>query len=273
MGTGKISIIQHNVARSIANMHTCLEIGKQNDVDFICIQEPYMSRDNQITVSHPAYQVIIPTAEHRARVLIYAQKTAKYQYCNRTDICNDGDMLVVDISYAEKHVLQLVNIYNARSLAEGSNEWTSQRLLPNWTPPDKAVVCGDFNAHHPWWNSKYSASSDRTDQLVDWLEQVKFVLVNEPDIPTFFRPNTTNNSVIDLAFATEGLHRENLITWKIDEEWQTGSDHELILLAILEESDTALNPLMYTPFNLEKADWSEFDNHLRKKSAEKQFHL
>jgi len=46
MGTGKISIIQHNVARSIANIHTCLKIGKQNDVDFICMQELYMSRDN-----------------------------------------------------------------------------------------------------------------------------------------------------------------------------------------------------------------------------------
>ena len=78
-----------------------------------------------------------------------------------------------------------------------------ERSLQNIHISTEALVAGDFNAHHSWWNSSIS-NSIRANTLVPWLNNYDFELVNEPDIYTFYRKygNSTSKSVIDLAFAT-----------------------------------------------------------------------
>lgn len=53
-----INFLQNNTGRNCDNMVTCLEIGLENNIDFILLQEPYI-RDGS-TISHPAYNVILP---------------------------------------------------------------------------------------------------------------------------------------------------------------------------------------------------------------------
>src|SRR6266498_4288684 len=72
-----------------------------------------------------------------------------------------------------------------------------------------------------------------------------------------------NISIIDLVFAIKALNQSKSIFWQIDENLNTGSDHEVILFSIQSEGNLVENLLGKMPYNLEKADWKEFDRELK----------
>ncbi len=51
----------------------------------------------------------------------------------------------------------------------------------------------------------------------------------------------------------------------------TESDHEVILFSIQSEGNLVENPLKKIPYNLEKADWKEFDRELKDSSNQAEF--
>ncbi len=61
------------------------------------------------------------------------------------------------------------------------------------------------------------------------------------------------------------------IFWQIDENVNTGSDHEVILFSIQSEGNLVENPLGKMPYNLEKADWKEFHKKLKDSSSQAKF--
>ena len=80
--------------------------------------------------------------------------------------------------------------------------------------PDKNIIlCGDLNVHHSWWNSTVT-NFKNTDNLIDWLNNYEFELLNEPDQQTCYK---SNNSIIDLAFASKNLINKLHIFWEISE--------------------------------------------------------
>ena len=90
--------------------------------------------------------------------------------------------------------------------------------------PDKnAILCGDLNAHHSWWNSTIT-NSKNANKLIDWLNNYEFDLLNEPDQQTCYR---SNSSIIDLTFASKNLINKLHIFWKISEQ-TTDSNHIII---------------------------------------------
>ncbi len=100
---------------------------------------------------------------------------------------------------------QIMNIYNEKSLKENCNDWTLNRILPHIKPKKYSIIYKDFNAHHSWWNLDIS-NSIRTNELVQWLNQHQFELLNEPDISIFYRQNIRNILIIDLAFVAKVLN-------------------------------------------------------------------
>ena len=53
--------------------------------------------------------------------MIFARKQSRYDFCMRTDICIDNDILVIDITdkiKAYTETIQLINIYNEKSQKE-----------------------------------------------------------------------------------------------------------------------------------------------------------
>jgi hypothetical protein len=78
-------------------MYSCLEIAFKANIDFILIQELWITRDNIKTVSHPAYISILPTRkeEIRPKVAIFARKNTLYSYIARPDITTDSDILIL----------------------------------------------------------------------------------------------------------------------------------------------------------------------------------
>ena len=145
----KIEIMQYNTARSIPIMHSCLESAFQAKTDFLLIQEPWIAEDNKGTISHPAFESILPQKQDiRPRVIIYIRKASIYKYCARPDIISDSDIIILNISGPGVKDFQLINIYNERSLSPNNEEWTLNRSLNSIQPEGNTIICGDFNAHH-----------------------------------------------------------------------------------------------------------------------------
>ena len=271
--SSKLTFLQNNVGRRANSMHTCLQIGVDQKIDFILFQEPWMSDDNTFTISHSNYYCILPENKNvRSRVAIFARKKSNFQACLRSDICSDNDLLIIDIQDNKNQYapIQLINIYNEKSLMEQNNSWTVNRSLLQLMPTKNSIICGDFNAHHPWWNSEI-ISEIRSQELVDWLLFHDFTLINEPDRPTYFRQNLQRKSIIDLTFISAELN-ESLTNWFIDDEEASGSDHEIIRFSVkLGTEELTENPLYANQYNFEKADWERILTETERLSKTKNF--
>lgn len=209
MDSHSIKIIQHNTNRSSPNMDVCLETAVQNQIDCVFLQEPCMVEHDNVfnTNSHPAYYCMLPSGNcTRHRVAVFARKASRFVLTQRTDLAADSDMIIVDVSGPDIETFQIVNIYNEKCLGGSSSSYTVERSLQHLSMEKEALVLGDFNSHHSWWNSAIS-NSTRADELVQWLDNNSFELVNEPVIPTFSRPGCAD-SVLDLSFATQRLYSQ-----------------------------------------------------------------
>ena len=133
-------------------MHIYLEISLELKIDYILFQESFINMNTMTTISHFAYYCIVSKSEKiKPKVMIFAKKSSRFQFCQRSNICCDTDILIIDINDSQNtkaEVIQLINIYNEKSLAENSNEWTVKRSLKKIIPHANTIICGDFNSHH-----------------------------------------------------------------------------------------------------------------------------
>ncbi len=158
--------MQHNCARNTANIHTCLEIGLERNMDFILVQKPQIAQDNIYTISHTVYHTILPEfCDVRPRVAVFVKKNLIHQFCYRSDLCKDSDIIILDILNSEIPDFQIMNVYNEKSLKENCNDWILNKILPYIKLQKHLIICGDFNAHHLWWNFDV-LNSIRANELV-----------------------------------------------------------------------------------------------------------
>ena len=91
----KIQFLQQNVDKNPHKMHTCLEIGLELKIDYILFQEPFINMDTMTTISHSAYYCIVSESEKiKSRVMIFAKKSSRFQFCQKSDICSDTNILM-----------------------------------------------------------------------------------------------------------------------------------------------------------------------------------
>ena len=97
-----------------------------------------------------------------------------------------------------------------------------ERSLQNIIPAKNAIICGDFNSHHLWWNSAVSDSDSRkAASLVKWLKDFQFDLQSETDNGTFHKDNLIRASIINLVFSTKNISQ--YISWWKDSEYDISS--------------------------------------------------
>src|SRR6266536_5123724 len=98
----KISIMQHNCARNTANMYTYLKIGLKRNIDFILIQELWIAQDNIYIISHTTYHTILSEfCDVRCRVAVFVKKDLIHQFCYRSDLCKDRNIIILNILNSE----------------------------------------------------------------------------------------------------------------------------------------------------------------------------
>ena len=124
--SSRIQFLQQNVDKNNSKMHTCLQIDLKLNIDFILFQEFFVNTNSMTIISHSAYYCIMSESEKiRSRVMIFAKKSSRFQFCQKSDICSDTDIIIIDINdslNSETKVIQLINIYNEKSLTENNNE-------------------------------------------------------------------------------------------------------------------------------------------------------
>ena len=151
----KIRVLQHNVAKSTNTMISCLEYAFDQKTDIILMQEPWIG-DNEITISHLAYDRIMPdrSAEmidqnKKPRTMTFVLKKSALKITPRPDITNDPDIQVLHITGIDIEDCMIYNIYNEKNqLSSTSNEYTVDRSLIKVELLSNSIICGDFNAHH-----------------------------------------------------------------------------------------------------------------------------
>src|SRR6266498_5245876 len=98
----KISIMQYNCVRKTANMYIYLEIGLERNIDFILVQELWIAKDNIYIIFYIVYHtILLEFCDIRPRVVIFAKKDSIHQFCYRSDLCKDSDIIILDILNSE----------------------------------------------------------------------------------------------------------------------------------------------------------------------------
>jgi Endonuclease-reverse transcriptase len=138
--------------------------------------------------------------------------------------------------------------------------YTVERLLLNFRLQQPAVIAGDFNLHHNWWNAAIGNPTQRAIQLVHWLQQQNATLLNNPEVindlgGTFHRSNLQQTSVINLTFYTK-FYKIKWGNWGYREH--TGLDHEVIGFTAYLENPSYPTGSLLPAFNYRKADWALF---------------
>ena len=276
---GYIRCIQHNANRTDIAHHTVLQQGYETATDIILLQEPYCPKINgqYIGLQHPAYDLILPTANTapsnipiRPRVLTYIRKARELIYTPRYDLFNDPDIQAVEVMGIEAFLVY--NVYNEKERSYNLNasqdpcqgRYTVDRLLLNTQLHQPTLLAGDFNLHHPRWNSAATpANTAVASNLVSWLDSQQATLAIDPEVVnekggTYHRSNLRNISIIDLTFYTSF----SKLAWS---GWRyiggSGSDHEVIAFEAKPSQLPTANLLFNSRpplFNYKLADWDKY---------------
>ncbi len=83
--------------------------------------------------------------------MIFTRKQARFDFYLKLNLYTDNDYLIINISdkiksYSE--IIQLINIYNEKSLQEDCNKYIMQKLLHQVISHKNTIFCEDLNAHH-----------------------------------------------------------------------------------------------------------------------------
>ena len=111
-----------------------------------------------------------------------------------------------------------LHVYSVYSPGYDRNWDTPLHHLLQCPVPEKAIVAGDFNMHHPLW-SGYDRYSQGTDTLLELAAKWQLDLVTTPGEPTWYREGR-RESTLDLIWGTGNTRK------RFDGAWSwTGSDH------------------------------------------------
>ena len=98
----------------IHTKYMCLKIGLELKIDYILFQEPYINMTTKITISDSTYYYIMSESEEiRPKVIIFAKKSSRFQFCQRLDIYSNTNVLVININDSintKVKIIQLINL-------------------------------------------------------------------------------------------------------------------------------------------------------------------
>ena len=230
-----IRFVQLNTNRKPETIHALLnDNAKERDV--LIIQEPRWGRIGTDgrgqpiigPIGHRAWTPILPmttiTEGTTPRVMIYFRNRADYTVTLRSDIAKDLDLQVIDITQGT-HTFTIVNIYNdPRKKREGSAYKLRNLNLPRERP---TIITGDWNIHHNLWSDRNHPNNELTCDIVDWLTDKGYTLLNTRGEHTFAPHGARGSgSTIDLTFANVEADRVDVCKdWAINEALSFGSDH------------------------------------------------
>jgi len=248
-------------------MHSILD-SAAGKADIVLIQEPWTYR-NMSSIQHPSFNCLLPPVipGRLTRVLSFVTKPHLFpnlQVTQLNHLVNDPDVQLLQVQTPHTPAFTLVNIYNQESPpSEPPHGRAETRILSTLNLTTRTILAGDFNAHHPWWNSNSPPAGINSNLLVDILEESELILLNEPDIPTHINNTGQGTSVLDLVFFSPDMINE-ADEWAVEEEEEhTGSDHMAIWFSILPSALAIIETPLQPRLNWKKTDWKTFSEVLK----------
>ena len=134
------------------------------------------------------------------------------------------------------------------------NGWQNRFLFSILLSSRNLFILGDFNCHHPLWDSR-DTSDPRREKVFNWVISCDLLPLNDSDTPTLLHRSSGSRSSPDI-FAPSSLALS--CSWKVLQD--LGSDHLQILLSIY--LSPPYLPNEHPPsFNFQKAHWDGFASY------------
>lgn len=169
---GVLRIWQQNVRKSRSAQEVLINTANPQDWDVLAIQEPFLD-DVANTRASPSWRVVYPPDHKRAgstrvrSVLLVNTNIATDAYCTLNVPCQDVTAVRFN---GEFGFLSLFNVYNDcthnDSLTALSSFLSLSAHLARPSPNDHMVWLGDFNRHHPLWETVTNRHLDSPEELI-----------------------------------------------------------------------------------------------------------
>ena len=238
----------------------------QHDVDVLCLQE--LKSAQARALSFPGYAVFthkrcVPRS-HSHNVYrgggiatVVKSSLSAHKHYTSTDTTQER----LDVRITDTHTSFLVvNVYDPP--IGGGQDTRSRSSHPPTPLPhgDNIIVAGDFNAHHPLWDSNHASTADG-ERLVEWASLHCMKVWNDPDTPTFIKDTQTSQqrSSPDVMFTHDTWADAG--SWEVLGDW--GSDHVPQLLTL----HTQITTNKHTPrkqWQWHKANWPAFFDEMER---------
>src|SRR5947207_2075512 len=258
MTTDQLGILQNNLHKSKARIHSILNNPNTKQYAILMLQEQYWSTFTKSAPIHHAWTLIEPTVsdtQSQPRSAIYINNNLISPSRITPLSLPFKDVTAAAITIMNEKPMLIINIYNPcdQSIIIELHEYLRRNI--NRQDYGITVVGGDFNAHHPLWNPRtYTHHDEEADEIVEMMTELELNLMLPAGSITYPHANTT----IDLVWGNEEALNQ-IITCRVAEEQQQGSDHLPI------ETTLALSiekPQTMQPFNYTRTDWKELNNKL-----------
>ncbi len=260
-----LRIWQQNVNKSDAAQHDMLSKILPTACDIIAIQEPYLDR-MRLTRSTTHWRVQYPTVRDpdtssRARSVILVSKKLSTNAWSPVTVPHPD---VTAITIVTPHTsIHLFNLYVDGDFDAAINAASraSQRLCAQ-EGEHELIWLGDFNRHHPRWDSPRNAhlftrqNLVRADFLIHRLAELDLEMALPPEIPTLEATRTKNLTRPDNVFCSGGIMEHLRSCDALPGLSPTCTDH-FPIQTVIDIPTAAAAPRPRRDFR--KVDWTEFD--------------
>ncbi|KAI5899138.1 uncharacterized protein SCHCODRAFT_01048102, partial [Schizophyllum commune H4-8] len=239
-------------------------------------EEPRWLRRPQDIVTPRSTIIFAVTSEEeykkllKAKILwVYGRDCHDVEITLRSDIVTHRDIMILDVTQGDD-TTTIVHIYNDRRLpaAQQASHLIADLTLPTHHP---VLILGDFNLDHPLWSTEPSRTSAGADELVDWMSDNGYALLNKKGCPTHFpRRTAAAPSVLDLTFANGPAQQLDAAKgWALAPQYQYSSDHIGITFS-LDYGVTPIENLTGERYNVKEVKPKEFRAALQEEIHQRQ---
>ena len=106
------------------------------------------------------------------------------------------DYVRVNISLNNSSSVSFLNVY-APLFAPPQRMAELTSFLPPFFPTPKISILGDFNCHHPLWDSRGTSDPCR-EEVFNWVISSDLLPLNDPDTPTLLHCSSGSRSSLDI---------------------------------------------------------------------------
>ena len=263
-----LRVLQWNAGGLRARSTELLHFLSSHPVDLICIQESNLNSSSSFRIprfstlrsdrTHSRSGILSPDATHASGgVVIFVRQGLSFsELCTSSLSLLDpySDYVGVNISLNNSSSVSFLNVY-APPIRSSPTDGRTDSFSPSILSSRNLFILGDFNCHHPLWDSKVT-SDPRGEEVFDWVISSDLLPLNDPETPTLLHRSSGSFSSPDISFAPSFLAPGRCFrTWVL-------TIYQFFYLSL----SPVFRPNERPPsFNFQKARWdgfaSCFDSH------------